>query len=415
MSVSLSDKKIAFAILVAALGYFVDGYDLAIFSAVRMSSLKSLGLTGDSLATTGAFLLNVQLVGMLLGGLGWGILGDKLGRLQVLFGSITLYSLANIANAYVGSIDQYAVCRFVGGIGLAGEIGAGITLVSELMRKETRGYGTMIVAFVGVLGISIAGLVGDLLKWQNAFLLGGVMGIVLLFLRLSVVESAMFHAVRQQKEVKRGQLWVLFGSRKLLARYAACICVGSTFYIGFVVIAGFTPEIGQALGIVEPLKAGQSIFYECAANAVGNFIAGYASQKLQSRKKMLLIGIAGICLAGEALLNGAAHTAATFYALVSLIGFFMGCWAILISMFAEQFGTNLRATAATSLPNLVRAFGILHTSLFIALKPIVGMIPAVEIILVSFTILALAAWWFLPETFGIDLNFVETDTKKQHR
>jgi MFS family permease len=409
----ITNKKIAFAILVAALGYFVDGYDIAIFSAVRVASLKSLGLSGNDLTTTGAFLMNIQLVGMLLGGLGWGILGDKIGRLKVLFGSITLYSLANIANAYIGSVDQYAACRFIGGLGLAGEIGAGITLVSELMSKENRGYGTMLVSFVGVCGFAAAGIIGDSLTWQNAFITGGVMGVVLLTLRLSIVESSMFRETRGQATVQRGNPRLLFQSRERLLRYLCCIFSGAPTYIYLVMFVIFAPEIGIALGIAEPLKSGKAIFYACSCLAVGCVVAGYVSQRIRSRKTVMYIGIIGYCLLGFYLLNGGASTAQMYYAVFGCMCFFNGYWSVLISTAAEQFGTNLRATAATSVPNFVRSLGIVHSTLFIALKPIVGIIPAIEIILSSFTVIALISVWFLRETFGIDLNFVEVDA--QHR
>ena len=413
MPTTITNKKIAFAILVAALGYFVDGYDIAIFSAVRVASLKSLGLTGDALTTTGALLMNVQLVGMLLGGFGWGILGDKLGRLQVLFGSITLYSLANLANAYVGSVDQYAVCRFLGGLGLAGEIGAGITLVSELMSKEKRGYGTMLVAFIGVLGFAFAGFLGNLITWQNAFITGGVMGALLLVLRLSVVESTLFQSTHQKSDLHHGDLRVLFGSWKRTLRYLCCILGGSVIYIYLVILVTFAPEIGSQMGIITPLKSGDAMLYAGSFCAVGCLISGFISQKIQSRKKVIYGGIGGFCVIGIVLLNGFATTAQMYYLTLGFMMLFGGYWSVLISMAAEQFGTNLRATAATSVPNFVRAFGIVHSILFIALKPVVGVIPAIEIILVSFTLISLTAVWFLRETFGIDLNFVETNSEKQ--
>ena len=414
MPSTITNKKIAFAILVAALGYFVDGYDIAIFSAVRVASLKSLGLSGNDLTTTGAFLWNVQLVGMLLGGLGWGILGDKLGRLQVLFGSITLYSLANLANAYVGSVDQYAVCRFLGGLGLAGEIGAGITLVSELMSKERRGYGTMLVSFVGVCGFAAAGVIGDNVTWQSAYIIGGVMGIFLLLMRLSIVESALFRATRTQT-VQRGDVRLLFQSPERFFRYLCCIFTGAPLYTYLVLFVIFAPEIGIALGIAEPLKSGKAVFYACLCTAIGCVAAGYISQRIRSRKIVLYIGLMGFCLLGLYLLNGGASTAQLYYAVFGTMCFFNGYWSVLISMAAEQFGTNLRATAATSIPNFVRSLGIIHATLFIWLKSVVGIVPAIVIILASFTLLALISVWFLRETFGVDLNFLETDDKTKEQ
>ncbi len=407
MLVSVSNRHIGFAILVAALGYFVDGYDIAIFSAVRVASLKSLGLSGSDLTTTGGFLMNVQLIGMLLGGVGWGILGDRLGRLQVLFGSILLYSLANFGNAFVQSVDQYAFCRFIGGVGLAGEIGAGITLVSELISKEKRGYGTMLVAFIGVLGFASAGFIGDLLSWSNAYIAGGCMGIALLFLRLSVVESPLFRAT-EMMDLTRGDLKLFLTSKERFFRYLCCVFSGAALYVYLTLFVVFAPEVGTALGIVEPLKSGKALMYACSALACGCVVASYACQILRSRKKVLYGCAIAYCGVGLYLLT-AVHEAQAYYTTLAVMDFFNGSWVVLLSTVTEQFGTNLRATAATSVPNFIRGLGVVHTSLFMALKPFVGVLPAIALILVSFTLIALLSIHFLRETFGADLDFVEKD------
>src|SRR5882762_615963 len=120
------DFKLLFSVpvIVAALGYFVDIYDLLLFSIVRRPSLSALGVPDEELFGQGEFLLQVQMGGLLLGGLIWGIMGDKRGRLSVLFGSILMYSLANIGNGFVTNVTQYAALRFIAGLGLAGELGA---------------------------------------------------------------------------------------------------------------------------------------------------------------------------------------------------------------------------------------------------------------------------------------------------
>src|SRR5678815_49497 len=134
------------AVIVAALGYFVDIYDLLIFGIVRADSLKSIGIAPDAQLGPTQLILNTQMIALLLGGILWGVLGDKRGRISVLFGSIILYSLANIANGFVHTVPQYAAARFLAGLGLAGELGGGITLVSESLDEKTRGHGTTIVA-----------------------------------------------------------------------------------------------------------------------------------------------------------------------------------------------------------------------------------------------------------------------------
>ena len=413
MKNTLTNKNIAFAILVAALGYLVDAYDIVIFSIVRVPSLQSLGLTGEAITTSGAFLLNIQLNGMLLGGLAWGVLGDKLGRLQVLFGSITLYSLASFANAYVGSVDQYALCRFFGGFGLAGEIGAGITLVSELMSKEKRGYGTMIIACAGLSGVSIAGFMGDHFAWKTVFIIGGVMGIGLLILRLSVPESNLFHTTRAQENIRRGDLRLLFmGSKERLKRYLCCALASSAMWLYLTLFVTFAPEIGRSLDILDPVKSGKALFYGGVGFALGCLLVGLISQKLHNRKKVLYVGLISYCLVGLFLLNGMTTTPQIYYYLMGLMGLCGGYWSVFLTMLAEQFGTNLRATVTTSIPNFMRGFGILHTASFIALKSIIGTIHAVEIIFVSFTLIALIALSFLRETFGIDLNFIESNERR---
>ena len=409
MANSESTVKIVLAILVVALGYFVDCYDIVIFSVVRVESLKGLGLSGEALTTTGAFLINVQFIGMLLGGLAWGILGDKRGRVEILFGSITLYSIANIANAYVGSVDQYALCRFFGGFGLAGEAGVGITLVNELMSKEKRGYGTMIVAFSGLCGVISAGLVGGLFSWQNTFIVGGIMGVVLLILRVAVSESGMFSSMREKNDVRRGSLRLLFGSRERIGRYLCCVLVGAAYYTNNVLFATFSPEIARALTVVEPVTVGNTMIYLGVFQAIGCVASIYISQIFRSRKVALYGGIGGFCLVGFVLLNSALHTAQAYYLFSSGLGFFAGYWAVYLSLTAEQFGTNLRATVASSATGLVRAFGVLHTTLFIALKGAVGTVSSIEIVLGSFTLIALSALWFLHETYNTDLNFVEAE------
>ena len=168
-------RAVSLAVLVAALGYFVDIYDLILFGAVRGPSLQALGFSPADVQDKGILLLQLQMGGMLVGGILWGIIGDRRGRLSVLFGSIILYSIANLVNGTVDTLTGYAICRVIAGIGLAGELGAGITLVSELMDKERRGLGTTIVAATGILGGVVAGIVGGAVPgipavdWRTAY------------------------------------------------------------------------------------------------------------------------------------------------------------------------------------------------------------------------------------------------------
>src|SRR6187402_2881858 len=199
----ISSKLLTPIVIVAALGYFVDIYDLLLFGIVRKASLTDLGIIGDANRDAGEFLISMQMYGMLLGGIFWGILGDKKGRLSVLFGSIITYSIANIANGMVHSVEAYAFWRLIAGVGLAGELGAGITLVAETLPKNKRGYGTMIVASVGLTGAVVANLVYQIFgDWRLCYYAGGVLGLLLLFLRVSVRESGLYKQVVSQDEAR---------------------------------------------------------------------------------------------------------------------------------------------------------------------------------------------------------------------
>ena len=252
MDNSNSNKNITLLILVASLGYFVDIYDLVLFSVIRVQSLKAIGVADDQMLTVGVKLINAQMIGMVIGGVIWGILGDKMGRFKVLFGSILMYSLANIANGFVTEVNTYAVIRFIAGVGLAGELGAGITLVAESMSKEKRGYGTMLVAAIGLMGAVVAGLVGDKFHWQTAYFIGGGMGLALLVLRLGVMESSMYKNIAH-KNVSKGNILMLFNNWSRFKKYINCtlIALPTWFVVGILIT--FAPEFGKALGATEPL------------------------------------------------------------------------------------------------------------------------------------------------------------------
>lgn len=282
-------KNIALLVTVAALGYFVDIYDLILFSVVRVKSLRDLGVPDSDLLSVGTMLINSQMFGMLVGGILWGILGDKKGRLSVLFGSIILYSIANIANGFATSIQAYAIIRFIAGIGLAGELGAGITLVTETMSRENRGYGTMIVAGIGLFGAVAAALIGDSFTWQTSYMVGGGLGLVLLFLRVGLAESGMYRNVKQDEKVNRGNMLMLFNNGERFKKYLACIVIGIPLWFIVGVLITFSPEFGKAFGATEPLKAGVGVMYCYIGIAIGDVVAGYLSQIWRSRKKVMVV------------------------------------------------------------------------------------------------------------------------------
>ncbi|MBP9838211.1 MAG: MFS transporter [Proteobacteria bacterium] len=400
-------KSKAFAgVIVAALGYFVDVYDLLLFNIFRVASLKEFGLNDEEILSEGVNIINMQMMGLLIGGIVWGIIGDKKGRLSVLFGSITIYSIANIINGFLSDVQYYGIIRLIAGFGLAGELGAGITLVSETLDKDSRGIGTTIVACVGVLGAVVAGLIGDFFYWRTAYFIGGAMGIGLLFLRIAVVESGMFHQCAEQN-VKRGNLLMLFNSWHRIKLYLSCILAGLPIWFALGILMTFSPEIGRALNLTSPIVAAKSVLYCYIGLTLGDISSGLLSQKLKSRKKPILLFILCAAVSCLAYLHLPYNTAETSYLLIAIVGFFIGYWAVIITTASEQFGTNLRATVTTSIPNFIRGAAVPMTLGFKNLIPSAGSVYSATVVgLVCFT-LATIGLLSLHETYGKDLDFIE--------
>ena len=390
----------------AALGYFVDMYDLFLFSVVRVPSLKALGVTGDRLLPEGVFLLNMQLVGLLIGGVLWGILGDKRGRLSVLFGSILLYSLANIANGMVTSLPQYAALRFIAGIGLAGELGAGITLVAEILPKHLRSYGSILVATMGVLGAILAYFVADLFAWRMSYYVGGGLGLLLLVLRFNVFESGLFKNL-STKNVERGNFLSLLANPARFRKYILAIIMGVPLWFVVGVLITFSPEFGAHAGLTEPIVAGKAVMFAFAGQSLGDIVSGLLSQRLQSRKKAIRIFILLSFAMMLVYLLAPIQQTSQFYLLCVCLGFCNGYWTLFIVLAAELFGTNLRATVATSVPNFVRGATVPLTSLFVLLKPSLGITNGALLIGSVVVFFSLVALHFLEETFHKDMDYVE--------
>jgi putative MFS transporter len=417
------NKALNKLIIVAALGYFVDIYDILLFGVERSVSLKEIlanqfpGFTAGKLLELnsyyGKMLLNWQMGGMLVGGLFWGILGDKKGRLTVLFGSIVTYSLANIANGFVQNTDWYAALRFISGFGLAGELGAGITLVSESMSKEKRGIGTMIVATVGVFGAVVAGFMGDVIEnWRNSYFLGGAMGLALLVLRIGVFESGMYENVKSEN-VKLGNFFDLFGNKKRLVKYLCIIFVTVPVWYVMGTLVLFSPELyGKLSGNPENAKlitAGRAIMFAYTGITVGDLLCGLISQVWKSRKKTLALFLFFTILSMVAYFTMGGNSVNTFYMIILTIGFATGYWAVFISTASELFGTNIRSTATTTAPNFVRGSTILISYLLTGMTMLFGKESLTATIATGVIIMAIAfvALYFLEETFGKDLNYVE--------
>ena len=396
------------AVIVAALGYFVDIYDLILFSIVRVESLKSLGITAPQQVTDqGLFLINMQMGGMLLGGILWGVLGDKKGRLSVLFGSILLYSLANIANGFVTTIDQYAWLRLIAGIGLAGELGAGITLVSESLPKEKRGYGTMIVATIGVSGALLGFWVAKF-GWRNAYFVGGGLGLALLLLRVSVFESGMFEQ-QARSDVARGNFLSLFTNPARLSKYLRILLIGVPLWFVVGILVTLAPEFGRALGLTGEVTAGLAVFWCYFGLVFGDFFSGALSQLWHSRNKALQVFLAFCALLVGVYLFGVKGASPTvFYAVCFVLGVSVGFWALFVTVAAEQFGTNLRATVATTAPNFARGAVVGLVPAFKYLSGALGGIVPGAAVLGGLSLLV--AFWAvrtLPESYGKDLDYVE--------
>jgi len=403
---STARQLFSIPVIVAALGYFVDIYDLLLFSIVRVPSLHALQVTDTQLMDKGIYLINMQMAGMLLGGIFWGVLGDKKGRLSVLFGSILLYSLANIANGFVTTINQYAILRFIAGIGLAGELGAGITLVAEILPKEIRGYGTSIVASVGVLGAVLAYFVADMFDWRIAYFIGGGLGLALLVLRFNVFESGIFEQVKTAT-TSRGNFFMLFTSRQRLIKYIRCILIGLPIWFVIGVLITFSPEFGKAIGLTTPINAGKAVMFGYIGLSLGDLSSGLLSQYLKSRKKTVITFVLLTCMAVAIYLLQRTQSTFVFYGICLLLGYAIGYWALFVTIAAEQFGTNLRATVATTVPNFVRGSVNIITPLFLLGTQHVGIISSAGIICIATVMLALTAVWKMEETFSKDLNYTE--------
>jgi MFS family permease len=400
-------------VIVAALGYFVDIYDLLLFSIVRRTSLQSIGVPEDKLLKQGEFVLQSQMVGLLLGGLIWGVMGDKKGRLSVLFGSILLYSLANIANGFVTTVNQYAILRFIGGIGLAGELGAGITLVSEVLPTRLRGYGTTLVATVGLMGAVLANFIAKKFDWQIAYFIGGGLGIVLLVARVSIFESGVFLKLKEQT-VQRGNFFQLFSNATRFKKFVGSVFIGLPIWFVIGILITFSPEFAKALHIDGTISAGDAVMYSYIGLAVGDLVSGFISQALRSRKKVVFLYV--IVTTGMILiyLFTPGRSVFNFYLSCFLLGVSIGYWALFVTMAAEQFGTNLRSTVATSAPNFIRGMVVPLTLGFRFMREQLGggesavIYGALVVGIITIIIAFLSLQW-VEETFSRDMNFVEED------
>jgi len=401
-----SNKVFNIIVLVAALGYFVDIYDLLLFNIIRVPSLRSMGLDAEAVKKSGEHIISLQMVGLLIGGIIWGIMGDKRGRLSVLFGSIILYSVANIVNGFVHTVDQYAWTRFFAGIGLAGELGAGITLVTELVSKEKRGIATSFVAGIGLTGAVVAYFISRSFDWRVCYFIGGGLGFCLLILRVSVFESGMYKQVKEMNIV-RGNYLMFFNNGKRFRKYLLSILIGlPTWYVIGILIV-FSNEFGKRFGIKDEIIPGKATMFAYIAISIADILVGFVSQWLKSRKKALYIFYLMTIISIGLYFSPLNDSQAAMYLICAAMGFGTGFWALFVTMAAEQFGTNLRAMAATTAPNMVRGSLPLTLLLFNWLQHSFSYVQSGLItgcVVMAVTVIAAI---FTEETFGKDLNYVE--------
>lgn len=420
-------KQTILLIVVAALGYFVDIYDLILFNVVKKESLLALGFSNPTeIKQISISLFNWQMGGMLLGGILWGILGDKKGRIKVLFGSILLYSIANVLNAFVTDIPSYAAIRFIAGIGLAGELGAGITLVAEVMSKENRGYGTMIIVTFGALGAVLAAFVGgdgvfirdvissvtglQIMNWQVAYIVGGALGLMLLLLRIGTLESGMYKKMDTNSN-GRGQFFKLFAKKETALKYIHCIIMGLPVWFAAGVLFAMAEDFAQpsVLNIQGKVINGHAVMYAYIGLSVGDLLSGLLSQLIRSRKKVVLLYLVlSACMLFVYLIGAKGCSATFFYFICFLVGVGAGYWALFVTIAAEQFGTNIRSTVASTAPNFVRGSVIpISASIHFFEKP-VGVIGSAVIVGLVCIALAIYSMMQLKDTFGKDLDYIET-------
>ena len=397
-------------VIVAALGYFVDIYDLLLFTIVKTPSMRGLGATDVTILADSTRVINWQMTGLLLGGIIWGVLGDKKGRLSVLFGSIILYSVANFVTGFIETVNQYATCRFVAGLGLAGELGAGITLVSELLPKKLRGVGTSLVAGIGLFGAVAAYFTFQLTQdWRLCYKIGGGLGIMLLFLRVKVAESGMYSQVKAQ-HVSRGNFFMFFENAQRFKKYVCAILIGLPTWYVIGILVNQSDRFAEKMFGSKTIDSGRSIMFAYLGIAFGDILIGLISQYFQSRKKALLLFYSLTILSLLFFFSSYNNSNTTMYAVCTALGFSTGFWAIFVTMGAEQFGTNLRATAATTIPNMVRgALPLINLMFFNLFQKnwewsLINSGIVTGIITIAITFIA---FYFTEETFHKDLNFVE--------
>jgi MFS family permease len=404
----LSNSILSIPVLVASLGYFVDIYDLQLFNIIgRESLVNGLKLSPEEVDKYDYLLFLWQMGGMLLGGIVFGVLGDKLGRRSILFSSILIYSLANIANAFVTDVYQYQAVRLIAGFGLSGELGAAITLVSEIMDKEKRGWGTMVIVSAGALGAVAGNLIAKQTEWQTSYIIGGVLGLLLLAFRMGTFESGMFDKLKGDK-VSKGNFFMLFKRRPIFLKYMACIMVGLPVWFVIGILVKFAAKYAAVLNMTETISVGDAIMYSYIGLSVGDLLSGWLSKVWRSRRKVVFLYLLFTMILMFVYIYANGISATVFYILTFLLGTVTGFWALFVSIASEQFGTNIRATVTTTVPNFVRGAVIPITLSFNYFLHLYEIRTATIIVGTVCVVLSALSTWYLKETFAKDLDYYET-------
>lgn len=402
---SFSAKEVKMIILAAA-GYFVDIYDLLIFSSERVESLEEIGVPVQNMKSVALMLQNYQMAGLIAGGFIFGMLADKLGRVRVLFASILLYSFANLGNAFVTTVPVFAAFRFIAGLGLAGELGIALSWISESLQRNQRTIATMIVSAIGLCGGITAAIVSSLLHWQTSYIIGGLMGLLLLGFRITVQESELYKKTKHES-LQKGNLIQLFSNKSQMARFTLCVLSGAPSFIFMSIYVTLAPEFATAFNITGKISVSHAIMVYLIAFTVSDILCGLLSRMLQQRKAALLIYVMIQTLAVGFFFLVPPITSTDLYMRCVFLGFSVGYWGILITNSLEQFGTNIRATVATSTSNLIRGITIPATIVFSLVASSLGIIASGMIIGFSLIAISVISILLLEDKFENDLNFAE--------
>jgi MFS transporter, putative metabolite:H+ symporter len=331
-------------------GYFIDIFDLVLFSTLRISSFEELKITDPTYWTVVFF--NLQMTGILVGGIFWGKMADIKGRSWSFMGTILVFSIANIINGLTSSLTVYGICRFIAGFGLAGEMGSGIALICEKVPDEKRSLYLGFVSSLGCIGAVLSGWLGDIVYWRYLFIGSGFAGILLTLLRKNLLEPDLFRKTATLN-IPRGQWKTLFQSPPDLIRFILLIFLGIPMWYIIGILWSFSTEMTSTIGL-NIFTSGQAILWGYVGVWMGDMLMPFVSQFLKSRIFTIQICLIMMLLGVIYLFQFQPHSLLSFQLTHIFLGFTIGYWAVYATLCGESFGTNIRALTSTSLPSLIR-------------------------------------------------------------